>query len=167
MDLQNSSSEVQSTVECRAAGSDEFPAAAQLRAEMARGMGSDFDALSKDWRAKFCAYFGGKQASGNAQLFLAYDGETPVGCAIVSLPDEYRRECFGIVHAHVNAVYVKPALRRQGIGRKLMELVLAWARKRGCSRVRLRTSDEGRLLYETLGFRNGREMELDLSAELH
>ena len=167
MDLRNSSNKVQSQVECRAAGADEFPAAAELRAEMALEMGSDFDALSPDWRPKWCAFFGGKQATGNGQLFLAYDGEGPIGCVVATIPDEYRRACFGIRHAHVNAVYVKPAFRRQGIARRLMQLVIAWARERDCSRVRLRTSEDGRFLYESLGFREGREMELDLSHELH
>lgn len=96
---------------------------------MALEMGSDFDGRSQDWRTKFSAYFGGKQSAGNEQLFLAYDGETPIGCALVSIPDEYRRYCFGIANAHVNAVYVEPAYRRRGIA---------------------------------LGFREGREMELDL-----
>ena len=167
MDLRNSWKAAQSAVECRAASADEFPIAAELRAEMAIEMGNDFDELAKDWRTKFCAFFGGKQSSGNGQLFLAYDRDEPVGCAIVTIPDEYRRACFGILHAHVNAVYVKPALRRQGIARRLMELAVAWSRERGCSRVRLRTSEDGRALYESLGFHEGREMELDLSSELH
>jgi hypothetical protein len=43
-----------------------------------------------------------------------------------------------------------------------MEMLIAWARERGCTRVRLRASDDGRLLYQTLGFAAGREMELSL-----
>lgn len=162
MDLRNSSNEVQSGIECRAAGADEFFIVAELRGEMAREMDSDFDALSSGWRPKFAAYFGGKQAGGNAQAFLAYEGGTAIGCAIVSIPDEYRRAVFGIRNAHVNAVFVRPAFRRRGIARRLMRLAIAWAREHDCGRVRLRASDEGRSLYEGLGFRAGREMELDL-----
>lgn len=129
---------------------------------MAREMGDDFDALSKDWRPKFCAFFGGKQSSGNAQLFLACVGEEPIGCAIVTIPDEYRRACFGIANAHVNAVFVRPAYRGRGIGKDLMEMAIAWARERGCTRMRLRASEDGRQLYERVGFHDGREMELPL-----
>jgi GNAT superfamily N-acetyltransferase len=153
---------MRSTVECRAAAADEFLAAAQLRQEMALELGSDFDATAPDWRAKFSAYFGGKQAAGNAQLFLACDGGEPVGCAIVSILEHYRRYVFGTENAYVNAVYVKPAYRRHGIASRLMQLVVAWARERGCAGVRLRASEDGRFLYATLGFREGREMELDL-----
>ena len=123
-------------------------------------MGGDFDALAPGWRAKFCQYFGGKQAAGNAQLFLAFDTGQAVGCATISILDDYRNFVFNQRAAHVNAVFVKPAYRRRGIARRLMELAVAWARERGCRRVRLRASDEGRLLYQTLGFAAGREMEL-------
>ncbi|HLI96712.1 MAG TPA: GNAT family N-acetyltransferase [Candidatus Baltobacteraceae bacterium] len=164
MDLQNSSSEVRSAIECRAAGADEYPAAAQLRADMALEMGSDFDGAAADWRTKFAAYFGGKQAVGGAQLFLAYDGEAPIGCAIISILDHYRRYVFGTEVGFINAVYVHPDYRRRGVANRLMRLAIAWARERGCRSVRLRSSDEGRFLYEQLGFREGREMELDLGA---
>lgn len=162
MDLQNCSNETLSEIECRAAGADEYPAAAELRQAMALEMGGDFDAMARDWRTRFCAYFGGKQSGGSAQLFLAFDGETPIGCATISIADEYRRYCFGTASAHVNAVYVKPAYRRRGIAGRLMQLAIAWARERGCTRVRLRASEDGRFLYEHLGFREGREMELGL-----
>lgn len=151
-----------SAIECRACGADKYPAAAHLRQEMALELGSDFDAIASDWRAKFCAYFGGKQAAGNAQLFLAYDGAEPIGCAIVSILEHYRRYVFGTENAYVNAVYVRPQYRRRGIAKRLMELVIAWSRERGCAGVRLRASDEGRFLYEHIGFREGREMEFDL-----
>jgi GNAT superfamily N-acetyltransferase len=162
MDLQSSSNEVRLPVECRAAGTGEYAVAAQLRQEMALELGSDYDAHARDWRTKFCAYFAGKQAVGEGQLFLAYDGATPIGCAIVSVLEHYRRYVFGTQTAWVNAVYVRPAYRRRGIAGRLMQLVIAWARERGCANVRLRASDDGRFLYKTLGFEQGREMELRL-----
>jgi hypothetical protein len=39
---------------------------------------------------------------------------------------------------------------------------IEWLRRRGCVMVRLRTSEEGRPLYRTLGFVPGTEMELEL-----
>jgi GNAT superfamily N-acetyltransferase len=154
---------INAAVQCRAASADEYGAAAQLRHEMSVETGHDFDARAADWRDRFRAYFAAKQAAGVAQLFLAYDGADPVGCAVISILDEYRRCAFGTLTAFVNCVYVRPAYRRSGIGRRLMELAIAWAVGRGCVRVRLRTSDEGRRLYESLGFHTGREMELDLA----
>jgi GNAT superfamily N-acetyltransferase len=149
-------------IECRAAGIDEYEAAAQMRQEMGLEWGDDFDARATDWRTKFCAYFAGKQRNGEAQLFLAYDGATVIGCGIVSVLDFYRRYVFGTEYAFVNAVYVQAPYRRRGIATQLMQLAIAWARDRGCVRIRLHASDEGRFLYEALGFRQGREMERDL-----
>ena len=162
MHLQNSSDEMSKALECRAGRADDYPAAAQLRQEMAVEMGGDFDAMASDWRTKFCAYFGGKQAAREGQLFLAFDDGQPVGCATITIADDYRRYCFGILSAHVNAVYVKPVYRRRGLAARLMKLALEWARERGCKRVRLRASEQGRFLYDSLGFHAGREMEIDL-----
>ena|GEM_PF-5005820 len=49
---------------------------------------------------------------------------------------------------------------RQGIARSLTRATIKWLRRTGCSVVRLRASEDGRLLYETLGFVTGLETEL-------
>lgn len=149
-------------IELRAAKPQEFGMAAQLRAEMAREMGDDWDARSSAWRARFSKYFGAKQRDGVAELFLAFDGGEAVACVVVSILDDYRRFTFDTPSAFVNAVYVRPAYRRRGIASRLMNMAVSWARDRGCVRVRLRTSEDGRALYSSLGFKTGREMELDL-----
>ena len=148
--------------EVREGAEGDFPIAAALRQEMALEMGGNFDALRASWREGFCAFFSAKQRADEGQLFLAFDDGSPVGMAIVSLLDDYRRHAFGTPSGFVNAVYVQPAHRRRGIGRALMQAAIAWAREHDCTRVRLRSSDEGRSLYESLGFRAGREMEIDL-----
>lgn len=162
MDLPNSSNEASSVVDCRAGGVAEYPVVAQLRQEMGIEWDEDYDAMSPGWREKFAAYFAARQEAGMAQLFLAYDDDAPVGCVIVSIAEHYRRYVFGTETGYVNAVYVRPAYRRRGIARELMQAAINWCRERGCTGVRLRTSDEGRVLYEALGFRAGREMQLDL-----
>lgn len=147
---------------CRPAAQEEFPVAAGLRQEMGVEMGSDLDARGAEWRAKFCAYFGSKQSEGRGELFLVFDGDRAVGMTAISITDEWRAYCFGTRFAFINAVYVKPEYRRRGIGRELMKHAVTWARERNCLRVRLRTSEDGRALYESVGFKTGREMELDL-----
>lgn len=149
-------------VECRAARPDEYVYAAQLRGEMALEMGDDFDARERGWRAKFAQYFCDKQAAGGAELFLAFDGGAPVASVLISILDDYRSFVFNMKTAWINGVFVKPLYRRRGIARSLMRMAIDWAREKRCRRVRLRTSDEGRDLYASLGFATGREMELDL-----
>lgn len=55
-------------------------------------------------------------------------------------------------------VYVDPEYRRQGIARALMQAILDWAPGAGIVRLVLHASDDGRALYETLGFRASNEM---------
>jgi GNAT superfamily N-acetyltransferase len=149
-------------LEYRVAHPDEFALVAALRQEMAIELGDDFDARMPDWRSKFAHYFRDLHAHGRAELFLAFDGNEAIGSAVVSILDDYRNFVFNMKSAWVNAVFVKPAYRRRGIGRELMQMTIAWARERGCRRVRLRTSDDGRELYAAIGFVPGREMELNL-----
>ncbi|MEO5894264.1 MAG: GNAT family N-acetyltransferase [Vicinamibacterales bacterium] len=55
-------------------------------------------------------------------------------------------------------VYVDPAHRRQGVARRLMETVISWAPDAGIARLVLHASDNGRRLYESLGFLASNEM---------
>ncbi|MDF1504428.1 GNAT family N-acetyltransferase [Roseisolibacter sp. H3M3-2] len=55
-------------------------------------------------------------------------------------------------------VYTDPAWRRRGLAERLMRALLAWAETRGLSSVILHASDDGRPLYERLGFRGTNEM---------
>ncbi len=59
-------------------------------------------------------------------------------------------------------VYVEPPYRRRGIARALMLTMIAWCRENGFVNVALHASDEGRKLYEQLGFKPTNEMRLDL-----
>lgn len=140
----------------------EIGVAAELRADMAREMQHDWDAEYPGWRDGFVQFFRDKQARGDAQLFYAESGGEIVGMAAFSVLDEYRAAAFGKPRGWVNSVYVTPRLRRQGIAKAMMLEGLDWFRRRGCVMARLRTSDEGRPLYERLGFSPGTEMELDL-----
>ena len=55
-------------------------------------------------------------------------------------------------------VYVDPAYRRQGVARKIMEAIIAWAPGAGIVRLVLHASPDGRSLYESLGFLASNEM---------
>jgi len=60
-------------------------------------------------------------------------------------------------------VYTEPAHRRQGLARALMDRILLWCREEGFRAVTLDASDDGRALYESMGFRPTTQMRLDLS----
>ena len=58
----------------------------------------------------------------------------------------------GDEEAYLLNVYVEPAHRRRGLARMLMEAMLGWARERPLARVVLHASEDGRALYQSLGF---------------
>jgi GNAT superfamily N-acetyltransferase len=61
-------------------------------------------------------------------------------------------------------VYVEPAWRRRGVAIALMRTLLADLADRGIRRIVLHASDEGRQLYERLGFAQTSEMRLTAAA---
>jgi GNAT superfamily N-acetyltransferase len=61
-------------------------------------------------------------------------------------------------------MYTEPDFRRRGIARRLMQTMVEWCRVEGFPFVSLHASNEGRLLYEAMGFVPTNEMRLDLSA---
>jgi len=60
-------------------------------------------------------------------------------------------------------VYTEPAYRRRGLARMLMRTILAHCRAQGLAMAALNASDEGRPLYESLGFQSTNEMRLELA----
>ena len=59
-------------------------------------------------------------------------------------------------------VYTEPEYRRRGVARQLMQTMIAWCESEGLARVTLHASDDGRHLYESLGFEPSNEMRLKL-----
>lgn len=57
-------------------------------------------------------------------------------------------------------VYVEPTWRRRGVAERLMRAVLDTLAERSISRIVLHASDDGRRLYERLGFQPTNEMQL-------
>jgi GNAT superfamily N-acetyltransferase len=59
-------------------------------------------------------------------------------------------------------VFTEPAWRRRGLARLLLEQIIAWSHQEGIESVVLHASDDGRRLYEQLGFRATNEMRLSV-----
>jgi GNAT superfamily N-acetyltransferase len=68
----------------------------------------------------------------------------------------------GVRRGNILNVYTEPHARRLGLARLLMETALAWCRDNGIRAVILHASDDGRCLYESLGFKSTNEMRLEL-----
>lgn len=102
-------------------------------------------------------------ADGSFRSWLACDGHQPVaGGAVIVSPwpaHPYDLECR---RATILNVYTNREYRRRGIARRLMQTMIGWCKQQGLARVTLHASDDGRHLYESLGFEASNEMKLVL-----
>jgi ribosomal protein S18 acetylase RimI-like enzyme len=64
--------------------------------------------------------------------------------------------------ANILNVYTRPQSRRMGLARRLMETALEWCRANQVRAVILHSSDDGRRLYESMGFQPTNEMRIIL-----
>jgi GNAT superfamily N-acetyltransferase len=61
------------------------------------------------------------------------------------------------------SMWTEPTYRRRGLGRRVLEAMLAWSADRGIRRLTLHASDDGRPLYRLYGFTPTNEMRLERS----
>jgi GNAT superfamily N-acetyltransferase len=79
----------------------------------------------------------------SAQVFAAHDGGALVGTVSAA--------SFGTT-GWIGALGVEPHSRRRGLGAALTEACIEWLRERGAQTVLLYATDQGRPVYERLGF---------------
>ena len=63
---------------------------------------------------------------------------------------------------YLMSLYTEREFRRRGVARLIVEAAIAWCRAHDYDRVNLDASEEGKSLYETLGFKPGYGMRLQL-----
>lgn len=118
------------------------------------------------------AYFNRSLQSGRISGRLCFCGERPVASAAIRI-DKIRsafaegpndRIANPRFEGYLMSVFTAPAFRRRGIARVLLGSLLEESRDRNLQRLRLHSTDDGRVLYEKFGFRNFRGiMVLDLN----
>ena len=97
--------------------------------------------------------------------WLATHDDRPIGSAGVLLldwPPSPRDPRGGL--GFIYNVYVEREHRRRGIARATLELLHQWAHDRNLGALALHASEDGRPLYETLGYEPTNEMRIDFLA---
>jgi GNAT superfamily N-acetyltransferase len=100
--------------------------------------------------------------NGSYRHWLAVDGSGRVagggGVLLSPWPANPHDPC--TERAVILNVYTEPEFRRRGVALQVMKAILAWIKAYGLRGVNLHASDEGRDLYEKLGFKATNEMRL-------
>jgi GNAT superfamily N-acetyltransferase len=150
-------------VSIREASPSDIPEIVRLRRCMYEDMNyKDADALQA--MSSLTADFLEKALpDGTFRAWLARDSNHVIagGAVIITAwpAHPYDLECR---RATILNVYTDPAYRRRGIARQLMQTMIDWCKQQGFARVTLHASDDGRHLYESLGFEPNNEMRLKL-----
>lgn len=101
----------------------------------------------QEYEAEFAA-LPGKYAAPDGRLLLAWSGDAVVGCGALRKVDGATCE--------MKRVYMRPAARGQGAGRRMVERLLSEAREAGYARVCLDVLPEfvaAQGIYAAFGFR--------------
>ena len=100
---------------------------------------------------------------GSFRAWLAtHNDDVVAGGAIIISPwpaHPYDLECR---RATILNVYTDREHRRRGIARQLMRTMIDWCQREGFAHITLHASEDGRHLYESLGFEPTNEMRLKL-----
>ena len=143
-------------MEIRIAGKKDIDLMMSSRLEMLKEVNSlDADyQYSEDFVGESRRYF----LEGNQTTVLALDGERVIGCATIcyitimptfSHPSGKR--------AHLMNVYTAKEFRGQGIGKKMVDLLIEDAWSKGATEISLDATESGRPLYKKCGFEDSGE----------
>ena len=143
-------------IEIRFAAKEDMDELMRIRLEMLREVNSlpDGFTFSDTLVRSSVKYF----ESGNDTTVLALDGGRAVACASLSFIEIM--PTYGHPtgkRAHLMNVYTHPSYRRQGLARKMLDMLIGLARERGVTEISLDATEAGRPLYESEGFGTNHE----------
>jgi len=142
------------------------------RARMFQDMGLVPDELFESFRTKALDRLGKALVAGDYFGWLVSEAAAPqkiiagAGVIIRQIPPfPHRKENGQMTIAEgrqglIVNVFTEPEWRRRGIAKLLMEQIIIWSHEQGLDNLVLHASDDGRALYEQLGFVPTEEMRL-------
>ena len=150
------------TITFRKATLDDLPTIVHQRVGMFTDMGVDPQRIQA-MEAPFRAWVIERMNEGVFETWLACDGDQVVAGAGLWL-FEWMPSPLALrtVRAYILNVYTERAYRRQGIARRLIEQILDHCRAKSIDTVLLHASQQGRPIYEGLGFVQTNEMRINL-----
>jgi len=148
----------------RRASEDEIDTLVEHRCSMFRDMGYRDDAAMDSMAAKCKPWLLNKMKSGEYLAWVALDSNKTIAAGAGLWLMDWLPHMIGksVRRGNIVNVYTEQQFRRLGLARYLMETAVGWCRGNGIDTVILHASDEGRGLYESMGFTATNEMRIRL-----
>ena len=118
--------------------------------------------MTRDWIKR-------RLSEGRLVGFIAKTSEGKVaGSGCIWIREEQPRPTSAHLEVpYLMSMYTVKTFRRRGVGKLIVKRAIKWSRERGYEGIVLHASNEGRPLYEGLGFEPANEMKLKLQAVPH
>lgn len=151
-------------ISLRPATADDAPTIVHHRRVMFREMGYLDESALETMAARFLPWLREKMQADEYLGWLAItdDGRVVAGAGLWLM--DWPAHIVGKSERRGNIlnVYTEPEFRRRGLARRLTKAALDWCRANGVDYVILHASEEGRPVYESLGFQPSNEMRLKI-----
>ncbi|NMO16112.1 GNAT family N-acetyltransferase [Pyxidicoccus fallax] len=135
------------------AGVDDIDEVIRLRRELMRQFGGLTDANAAAWEEAARRHLLKALPEGRFHVWLAMAGTEAVACSgLVPFERPPAASDLGGLEGYVLNMYTAPAWRGRGLARALLAELMAFAREAGMSKLWLHASEDGRPLYEKVGF---------------
>jgi len=152
------------TVTIRPGTRDDLAIIVAHRHQMYEDMGAGDPAVHAAFEAAFTPWLRARLDDGRYRAWFAEaDGQVVAGAGLwlQDWPPGYSD--WSPFRGYIFNVYTQPDYRRQGLARWLIQAALDWCAANGIRRANLHYSEQGRALYEAMGFQHGNEMAIVVS----
>jgi GNAT superfamily N-acetyltransferase len=153
------------TIRCATLETNDLDTIVHHRRAMFFDMGYRDEQVLDAMSDRFRPWLHNKMEAGEylAWFALAADSSIAAGLGLWLMDWPPHMVAGGRWRGNIINVYTEPEYRRQGMARDLMQVALEWCADNEVGEVILHSSDQGRLLYESLGFQPTNEMRLILA----
>ena len=150
------------TIEIRQAALEDAPTLVAHRRAMFRDMGYHDEAALDAMSIRFLPWVERMMRASEylAWLAVADDGRIAAGAGLWLMDWPSHMVGSSDRRGNILNVYTEPDFRRRGLARIVTVAAMDWCRDNGVDCVILHASEEGRPLYESLGFERTNEMRI-------
>ncbi len=135
------------------------------RHKMYEDMGANDEAIHDAFEVHFLPWLRERLENGRYRAWFAEtaDGQVVAGAGLwlQDWPPGYSDQ--SAFRGYIFNVYTERDYRRKGLARRVVQAALDWCAVNGITRASLHYSDEGRTLYEAMGFEHNNEMRIKVN----